>query len=146
MTAMSKVPPQELRRVRTLRTAWQQAWGDEDETSLPQLLLGLERSLAKASKAAGVEGEHETGYPAIKIEVELPTAPRKVERPLELVQALTWNLDILERTLEALVAECRRRHYSWADIAVALNVARQSAWTKYASLDLGGEEGGEGNP
>ena len=37
--------------------------------------------------------------------------------------------------MDSLVLECRRRGYSWADIATALGVTRQSAWTKYASLE-----------
>ena len=135
MMAKSKVPPQELGRVRALRTVWQREWWDRSEVPLPELLLSLQAALDAASTDVGVEGAAEQGYPKLKIEVELPTDPAKVERPLELVQALTWNSDIIERTLELVVAECRRRSYSWADIATALGVARQSAWTKYASVE-----------
>lgn len=83
----------------------------------------------------GVPGRAEKGYPALDIKVEIPLEPSEVKRPLELVQALTWNIEILERARESLVAECRRRLYSWADIATALDVARQSAWAKYTSLE-----------
>src|SRR5687768_16481421 len=135
MSAMSKVPALELNRVRALRTVWQDAWVNRLDTPIPALLTGLEASLDRAMAAAEVEGSAEKGYSAINIAVEIPTNPAELERPLELVQALYWNSDIIERTIETLVAECRRRQYSWADIAAALNVARQSAWTKYASLE-----------
>jgi hypothetical protein len=38
---------------------------------------------------------------------------------------------IVERAKADVVAECRRRGRSWADIGDALGVTRQSAWTKY---------------
>jgi hypothetical protein len=135
MTPASRVPEQELQRTRALRQVWQQTWTDRSDTKLGQLLAGLEADIDEASAAVGVPGKAEKGYPAVHIKVEIPLAPTEVQRPLELVQALTWNIDILERTRESLVAECRRRSYSWADIAIALDVARQSAWAKYANLE-----------
>lgn len=129
------MPEAELERTRGLRQVWQRAWTDRADARLGQLLAGLEADIDALSIEVGVPGRAEKGYPAVHIEVEVPLAPREVDRPLELVQALTWNIDILERARESLVAECRRRSYSWADIAVALDVARQSAWAKFASVE-----------
>jgi hypothetical protein len=135
MTPVSKVPEVERERTRRLREVWQRTWTDRSDERLGQLLTGLEADIDAASAELAVPGKAEKGYPALHIKVEIPLAPTEVQRPLELVQALTWNIDILERARESLVAECRRRQYSWADVAVALDVARQSAWAKYANLE-----------
>ena len=135
MTPVSQVPEIERERTRLLRAVWQREWKDRAAEPLGALLVGLEADLDKANAAAGVPGRAEKGYPALHIKVEIPLEPPNVKRPLELVQALSWNIDILERARESVVAECRRRSYSWADIATALDVARQSAWAKYANLE-----------
>lgn len=135
MTPVSKVPELERERTRKLRDVWQQAWRDRLDQPLGELLGSLEAAIDKASDNLAVPGRAEKGYSRLKIEVEIPLQPAEVDRPLELVQALTWNIEILERARESMVLECRRREYSWADLATGLNVARQSAWTKYASLE-----------
>ena len=126
-------------RTRKLREVWQRVWTDRVEQPLGELLVSLEAAVDDASEELEVPGRAEKGYPKLKIEVEIQIQPSGVKRPLELVQALTWNIEILERARETMVLECRRRHYSWADLASALNVARQSAWTKYASLESDAE-------
>ena len=136
MTPMSKAPESERERTRKLRDVWQQAWSDRVETPMAELLGSLEQAIDDATDDLAVPGRAEKGYPKLKIEVEIPLDPVEVKRPLELVQALTWNIEILERARETMVMECRRREYSWADLAIALNVARQSAWAKYASLEM----------
>lgn len=136
MTPVSKVPELERERTRKLRDVWQHAWSDRVEAPMAELLGSLERAIDDASDELAVPGRAEKGYPKLKIEVEIPLDPVEVKRPLELVQALTWNIEILERARETMVVECRRREYSWADLATALNVARQSAWAKYASLEM----------
>jgi hypothetical protein len=135
MTPVSKVPELERERTRKLRDVWQRAWRDRVDLPLFELLGSAERAIDDESDRLGVPGRAEKGYPKVKIEVEIPIEPVEVKRPLELVQALTWNIEILERARETMVVECRRRDYSWADVATALNVARQSAWAKYASLE-----------
>ena len=139
MTPVSRVPELERDRTRKLRDVWQQAWADRIDEPLADLLVSLERAIDDASDELGVPGRAEKGYRKLKIEVEVPLEPVDVKRPLELVQALTWNIEILERAREMMVIECRRREYSWADLATALNVARQSAWAKYASLESDSE-------
>lgn len=84
-------------------------WTDRSDADLGRLLVALEANLDDATTAAGVPGKAEKGYAALHIKVEIPLEPSEVKRPLELVQALTWNIDILERARESLVAECRRR-------------------------------------
>jgi hypothetical protein len=135
MNPRSRVPELELERTRLLRDVWQRQWRDRSDMPLGELLVRLEADLDEANAKVGVPGKAEKGYPALRIEVEIPLDPPMVKRPLELVQALTWNIDILERARESVVAECRQRDYSWADIASALSVARQSAWAKYASVE-----------
>src|SRR4051794_24647471 len=122
MTPASKVPDQERERTRKLRDVWQQAWSDRVEEPLGQILSSLEGRIDDASDELAVPGRAEKGYAKLKIEVEIPLEPSEVKRPLELVQALTWNIEILERARETMVIECRRREYSWADLATALNV------------------------
>jgi hypothetical protein len=135
MTPASNVPETERERTRLLRGSWQRVWKERADEPLGDLLLGLEADLDEANTAAEVPGRAEKGYPALHIKVEIPLEPQAVKRPLELVQALSWNIDILERARESMVTECRRRAYSWADIATALDVARQSAWAKYANVE-----------
>jgi len=136
MTPVSKVPELERERTRKLRDVWQRAWSDRVDEPIVEVLTSLERAIDDASDELAVPGRAEKGYPKVKIEVEIPLEPVEVKRPLELVQALTWNIEILERARESMVIECRRREYSWADVAIALNVARQSAWAKFASLEM----------
>jgi hypothetical protein len=138
----SKVPAEERTRIRQLGAAWRATWSDRHaDTPLSTLLHRLQPDLDEAFALQGVEGsaEHDgKDFDAIRVQVALPVAPAQITRPLEILQSLTWSIDMIERAMEDLVRECRRRDYSWAEIAVALGVARQSAWAKYASLDDAG--------
>jgi len=65
-------------------------------------------------------------------------APKNAEDiayPLLLLDNVTWLIEVLDEQRRALVAECRRRGRSWADIALALGVTRASAWERYSSPD-----------
>jgi len=148
MTPISRVPEHELARVRGLRAVWREAWKNKADQPLDEVLLGLDEKDLEARIASLTVGMPEdyrenekcqakdpSGYPALGVAVEIPTDPTQIRRPLEIVQSLSWNADIIERALEAVVLECRRRGYSWADIAEGLDVARQSAWSKYTSLE-----------
>lgn len=135
MVPTSNVPTLELERVRGLRKAWQQEWTERADVDLGRLLTSLQPRLEEAIAAHDVPGKPEEGFSRIDIRLEIPVEPHALDRPLELLQSLHWNGEIIERAIETLVLECRRRRYSWADIAAALDVARQSAWTKYAALE-----------
>jgi hypothetical protein len=58
--------------------------------------------------------------------------PTEIEDPLLLLMHVTTAIEILDQQRRRIVAECRRRGRSWADIATALGTTRQSAWDRYS--------------
>lgn len=67
--------------------------------------------------------------------VELPRDLSELAHPLLALAELTAVNEHLEEKRRELVAECRARGWSWANIAEALGITRQSAWERYASPD-----------
>lgn len=65
----------------------------------------------------------------------VPNKPADVHYPLLLLSNITWLMNVLDEQRRTLVAECRARDRSWADIALALGVTRASAWERYSSPD-----------
>lgn len=70
-----------------------------------------------------------------KAEVVLPGNLHDIRHPLAALADLSIVVDEVDRMRRNLVQECRRRERSWADIATALAVTRQSAWERYSSQD-----------
>lgn len=121
---------QELTNVRRMRTVWTQEWTAKESTPLGQLVIGLHNGeLSKALEPAPDE------FRKVALTFELPTHPEDLRGPLAMLMTLAWGADILDRTMESIVRECRRRGRSWSHIADALRVTRQSAWSKFAALD-----------
>jgi len=58
-----------------------------------------------------------------------------INYPLLMLNEATWLIAVLDEQRRALVAECRKRGRSWADIALGLGVTRASAWQRYAPPD-----------
>ncbi len=65
----------------------------------------------------------------------VPQDTERIEYPLLTLNNATWLINVLDEQRRRLVAECRERGRSWADIAVALGVTRASAWQRYSSPD-----------
>ena len=63
----------------------------------------------------------------------VPKDTAAIDYPLLMLNNATWLIDVLDEQRRALVAECRKRGRSWADIALALGVTRASAWQRYSS-------------
>lgn len=70
-----------------------------------------------------------------KAEVVLPGKLHDLQHPLAALADLSLVVDEVDRMRRNLVCECRRRGRSWADIASALGVSRQSAWERYSRED-----------
>jgi hypothetical protein len=128
----SKVPPNEMERVRRMAIEWQQMRVEMSDAPAPEFIRRLGR-LEREQEAAGESLEPE--FEHVTIGHRIPLDTKQVAQPLVHVHDGKRGLDILEAAMESMVSECRRRGYSWADIALALNVTRQSAWTKYASIE-----------
>jgi hypothetical protein len=131
MVPKSSVPTDELERVRALVVQWQEIrYGvvRRDPYDLVLHLAELERS--------GELPDDEPEFDNVVIGFKIPSDPGSVVQPLALLHDAKRGVDIVEASMDDLVLECRRRGYSWADIATALGVTRQSAWTKYASLEM----------
>ncbi len=65
----------------------------------------------------------------------VPQDTSRLEYPLLTLDHATWLINVLDEQRRRLVAECRERGRSWADIALALGVTRASAWQRYSSPD-----------
>lgn len=117
MTPKSQVPEPELLKVHERREQWRQEWAESDSDPVALRSAAL-RAVRDAEKTLASN-----------------TGPAALKEPLSTLESLAMATDVIERLMQDLVAECRRRSYSWADIAVALGVARQSAWTKYSSVE-----------
>lgn len=130
MVPKSSVPTDEMERVRALVVQWQEIrFGGvrRDPYDLVLHLAELERS--------GKLPDDEPEFDNVVIGFKIPSDPASVAQPLALLHDAKRGVDIVEASIDNLVLECRRRGYSWADVAMALGVTRQSAWTKYASLE-----------
>lgn len=132
MTPVSKVPHDEMQRVRAQAVEWQRLRLEYSESATHELVLRM----------AELESESEEQEPSVQPEFEnvvigfkIPIDPATVAQPLALLHDAKRGVDVVESSMDSIVVECRRRGYSWADIATALDVTRQSAWTKYASLE-----------
>lgn len=68
-------------------------------------------------------------------QVVLPVDLNELKYPLAALADLSLVVDEIDRMRRNLVQECRRRERSWADIAAALGVTRQSAWGRYSADD-----------
>jgi hypothetical protein len=67
--------------------------------------------------------------------VVLPQDMTQLVHPLAALGDVSLVVDEADRMRRKLVAECRARGRSWAQIAVALGVSRQAAWQKFAPAD-----------
>ena len=117
----------ELQKVRRHRDAWAKAW--DDALSLPKLLHNLQDPEFVEALDAPPDGAAQP----VRVNVDIPTRPKKLTNPLAELQGLDFMARIVERTKVEVVAECRRRGRSWAQIGDALGVTRQSAWMKYGA-------------
>jgi hypothetical protein len=123
----------ELREVRQTRDEWADGWPTSGRTALVDIdKLEKGEDVADRMRSGIVVGEHKGHFEA---RVLFPLDPGAAERPLELLLGLSHVVDQIDARRALLVAECRRRGRSWADIATALGVTRQTAWERYASPD-----------
>lgn len=67
--------------------------------------------------------------------VELPRSLSDLAHPLLALAELATVNEHLEEKRKQLVAEARARGWSWAHIAEALRISRQSAWERYSTPD-----------
>lgn len=117
----------ELARVRRHGEAWAEAW--DDALPLRKLLHNLE----SPEFVEALEGPREVAAQPVRVNLDLPTRPQQLSNPLAELQGLAFMAEIIDRTKVDVVAECRRRGRSWAQIGDALGVTRQSAWMKYGA-------------
>jgi hypothetical protein len=128
MIAAAKTEPDpELDNVRAFRDVWARLWDPE---------LPLRKLLHRMQDPDYVEltsSEREVAAEPMRVELDLPTRCEKHSKPLAELQGMDVAAQMIERVKADLVAECRRRGRSWAQIGEALGVSRQSAWMKYAA-------------
>lgn len=122
---MSVAIDDELDRVRDLRVTWDRTW--QEHLPLRKLLHRLE----DPDVAAALVPSPEPDAVPVRVQVDLPTKPTGLRDPLLELQTIEWAAQMIDRAKADVVAECRRRGRSWANIGEALGVARQSAWMKY---------------
>lgn len=124
-TDLSQDP--ELEKVRRHREAWALAWDE----ALP--LRKLLHNLQDPDFLEALEAPPDAAAQPLRVNVDIATRPQHLTNPLAELQGLSFMSQIVERTKAEIVAECRRRGRSWAQIGDALGVTRQSAWTKYGA-------------
>lgn len=117
----------ELEKVRQHREAWESAWDD----SLP--LSKLMHNLQAPDFVDALDAPPDTAAQPVRVNVDIPSRPQNLTNPLAELQGLAFMAQIVERAKAVVVAECRARGRSWAQIGDALGVTRQSAWTKYGA-------------
>lgn len=117
----------ELERVRLHRAAWSAAWNDA--LALPKLMHNLQAP----EFVRALDAPPDTAAQPVRVNLDLPTRPENLSNPLAELQGLSFMAQIVEKVKVDVVAECRRRGRSWAQIGDALGVTRQSAWTKYGA-------------
>ena len=132
MTPSNAVDDEELQRVRRHRAAWSTAW--DESLSLPKLLHNLQ----DPDFVDALDAPPDVAAQPVRVNVDIPSRPKKLANPLAELQGLEFMAQIIERTKVDVVAECRRRGRSWAQIGEALGVARQSAWMKYGADEADG--------
>lgn len=54
------------------------------------------------------------------------------QKSLDRLSSIQVRLEVLSRQRAEAVADARRAHHSWAEIASVLGVTRQSAWALFA--------------
>ena len=117
----------ELDKVRRHRDAWTVAW--DDALPLPKLMHNLQ----DPDFVEALDAPPDTAAQPVRVNLDLPTRPAKLANPLAELQGLAFMGQIIDKVKTDVVAECRRRGRSWAQIGDALGVTRQSAWMKYGS-------------
>lgn len=122
-TDLSKDP--ELEQVRHHREAWRDVWNEA--LPLPKLMHNLQ----SPEFVEALDAPPDLAAQPIRVNVDIPSRPEKLSNPLAELQGLSFMAQIVEKAKTEVVAECRRRGRSWAQIGDALGVTRQSAWTKY---------------
>jgi hypothetical protein len=115
----------ELEQVRRHREAWSEAW--DDSLSLRKLMHNLQAP----DFVDALDAPPDTAAEPVRVNLDLPTRPQKLTNPLAELQGLAFMAQMIDKAKTDVVAECRRRGRSWAQIGDALGVTRQSAWTKY---------------
>lgn len=117
----------ELAQVRAHRAAWSHAW--DESLSLAKLMHNLQAP----EFVEALDAPRDDAAQPVRVNVDLPTKPGKLTNPLAELQGLHFMTQMIERVKVDVVAECRRRGRSWAQIGDALGVTRQSAWMKYGA-------------
>lgn len=117
----------ELAKVRRHGEAWETAW--DDSLPLPRLLHNLQAP----DFVEALDAPPDTAAQPIRINLDIPSRPQKLSNPLAELQGLSFMAQIIDKAKAEVVAECRQRGRSWAQIGDALGVTRQSAWTKYGA-------------
>jgi hypothetical protein len=120
----------ELDQVRRHREAWQLAWNEA--LPLPKLMHNLQAPEFVDALAA----PRDDAANPVRVNLDLPTKPGGLTNPLAELQGLAFMTYIIEKAKADVVAECRQRGRSWADVGDALGVTRQSAWTKYGADEV----------
>lgn len=117
----------ELEKVRRHREAWEAAWNDT--LPLPKLMHNLQAP----DFVDSLDAPPDTAAQPIRVNLDIPSRPENLTNPLAELQGLSFMAQIVEKAKSEVVAECRARGRSWAQIGDALGVTRQSAWTKYGA-------------
>jgi hypothetical protein len=151
----------EIQKVRHGRQVWQREWRDRiDDQKLNDALSVLADDHARLGADIGkldqqrrsigeVLGRLQGGdfadfvgdqpfpddHAKIKVELNFPADASAVAAPLAELQGLAFAGEMIDHALHDLVRACRQQGRSWADIAEALGVTRQSAWMKYSNLE-----------
>jgi hypothetical protein len=135
MSPRSSDDDAEVQTVRSLRA---------NESDLPGRLRRSADGALLVSGKGSFSADHETDLAGLVVRnrggqfdarVRFALNASKVEEPLLMLLHVTAAMDLLDDRRRDLVAECRRRGRSWADIASALGVTRQSAWDRYSEPD-----------
>ena len=122
----------ELEKVRRHREAWAAAW--VEDLPLPKLLHNLQAP----EFVDALDAPPDAAARPVRVNVDIPSRPEHLTNPLAELQGLSFMAQIVDKAKAEVVAECRRRGRSWAQIGDALGVTRQSAWTKYGADEADG--------
>ena len=122
----------ELAQGRRHREAWRNAW--DDSLSMAKLMHNLQ----DPDFVEALDAPPDTAAQPVRVNLDLPTKAKNLSNPLAELQGLAFMAQMIERTKLDVVAECRRRGRSWAQIGDALGVSRQSAWMKYGADEADG--------